>query len=75
MALKRKKRVLVIDDEPAMTEWLKILLEHAGYEVRTALIGTRGEELFRTWRPDAVVTDMMLPRSNGRVAKRPRCAI
>ena len=30
-----------------MTEWLKILLEHAGYEVRTALIGTRGEELFR----------------------------
>ena len=30
-----------------MTEWLKILLEHAGYEVRTALIGTRGEELFK----------------------------
>ena len=35
MSLKRKKRVLAIDDEPAMTEWLKILLEHAGYEVRT----------------------------------------
>ena len=48
-----------------MTEWLKILLEHAGYEVRTALIGTRGEELFRTWRPDAVVTDMMLPDVDG----------
>jgi hypothetical protein len=30
MSLKRKKRVLAIDDEPAMTEWLKILLEHAG---------------------------------------------
>ena len=65
MTLKRKKRVLAIDDEPAMTEWLKILLEHAGYEVRTALIGTRGEELFRTWRPDAVVTDMMLPDVDG----------
>jgi DNA-binding NtrC family response regulator len=38
MSIKRKKRVLAIDDEPAMTEWLKILLEHAGYEVRTALI-------------------------------------
>jgi len=48
-----------------MTEWLKILLEHAGYEVRTALIGTRGEELFKTWRPDAVVTDMMLPDVDG----------
>ena len=41
MSLKRKKRVLAIDDEPAMTEWLKILLEHAGYDVRTALIGFR----------------------------------
>src|ERR671933_1767457 len=65
MSLKRKKRVLAIDDEPAMTEWLKILLEHAGFEVRTALIGTRGEELFKTWRPDAVVTDMMLPDIDG----------
>src|SRR6476619_3983135 len=65
MSLKRKKRVLAIDDEPAMTEWLKILLEHAGFEVKTALIGTRGEELFKTWRPDAVVTDMMLPDVDG----------
>src|SRR5579884_3885601 len=65
MSLKRKKRVLAIDDEPAMTEWLKILLEHAGYDVRTALIGTRGEELFKTWRPDAVVTDMILPDVDG----------
>src|SRR5579862_5200527 len=65
MSLKRKRRVLAIDDEPAMTDWLKILLEHAGYEVRTALIGTRGEELFKTWRPDVVVTDMMLPDIDG----------
>src|ERR1044072_9495480 len=65
MSLKRKKRVLAIDDEPAMTEWLKILLEHAGSDVLTALIGTRGEELFRTWKPDAVITDMMLPDVDG----------
>jgi DNA-binding NtrC family response regulator len=63
--LKRKSRILAIDDEPAMTEWLKVLLEHAGYEVRTALIGARGEELFRTWRPDGVVTDMLLPDVDG----------
>jgi DNA-binding NtrC family response regulator len=65
MTMKRKKRILAIDDEPAMTEWLKILLEHAGYEVRTALIGTRGEELFRAWRPDGAVIDMMLPDVDG----------
>jgi DNA-binding NtrC family response regulator len=62
---KRRKKVLAIDDEPAMTEWLKVVLEHAGYDVRTALIGVRGEELFKTWRPDAVLTDMMLPDIDG----------
>ena len=44
MSAKRRKKVLAIDDEPAMTEWLKMVLEQAGYEVRTALIGVRGEE-------------------------------
>jgi two-component system response regulator AtoC len=62
---KRRKKVLAIDDEPSMTEWLKVVLEHANYEVKTALIGVRGEELFKTWRPDAVLTDMMLPDVDG----------
>jgi DNA-binding NtrC family response regulator len=65
MSIKRRKRVLVIDDEPQMTEWLKVVLEHAGYDVRSAFIGVRGEELFKTWRPDAVLTDMMLPDVDG----------
>ena len=65
MTTKKKSRVLAIDDEPSMIEWLKILLEHEGYEVRTAMIGTRGEEIFKTWKPDVVVTDMMLPDADG----------
>ena len=65
MTNKRKARVLAIDDEPAMTEWLKTVIENEGYEVRTALIGTRGEELFKQWRPDVVVTDLMLPDLDG----------
>ena len=63
--MKRKTRVLVIDDEPSMTEWLETLLENAGYEVKTALIGTRGEKIFQIWHPDAVVTDLMLPDMDG----------
>src|SRR3954466_15685251 len=62
---KRRKRVLAIDDEPAMTEWLKMVIEAEGFEVRTALIGTRGEEVFKQWRPDVVVTDLMLPDIDG----------
>ncbi len=64
-APKRRRRILAIDDEPAMTEWLKMVIEAEGYEVRTALVGTRGEEIFKTWRPDVVVTDMMLPDVDG----------
>src|SRR5437762_2357552 len=62
---KRRKRVLAIDDEPSMTEWLKMVIEAEGYEVRTALIGTRGEEIYKQWRPDVVVTDLMLPDVDG----------
>jgi DNA-binding NtrC family response regulator len=48
-----------------MTEWLKLLLEREGYEVRTAQNGARGDEIFRSWKPDAVVTDMVLPDVDG----------
>src|ERR1043165_2688318 len=64
-ATKRRRRVIAIDDEPAMTEWLKMVIEAEGFEVRTALIGTRGEEIFKQWRPDVVVTDLMLPDLDG----------
>src|SRR5512139_1809542 len=48
-----------------MADWLKTVFEQAGYEVRTAPDGTSGEDLFRTWRPEAVVTDMLLPDVDG----------
>jgi DNA-binding NtrC family response regulator len=57
--------VLAVDDEPAMTEWLKMVIEAGGYEVRTALIGARGEDIFKQWRPDVVIADLMLPDVDG----------
>ncbi|HSL20860.1 MAG TPA: sigma-54 dependent transcriptional regulator [Vicinamibacterales bacterium] len=65
MSSKRKYRVLAVDDEPQMIDWLKIILEQEGYEVRTAMVGVRGEEIYKTWRPDASVVDMMLPDIDG----------
>jgi DNA-binding NtrC family response regulator len=62
---RRRFRVLAIDDEPSTLEWLKLLLEGENYDVRTALVGARGDELFRTWRPDIVVLDMILPDVDG----------
>src|SRR5712671_361076 len=65
MALKRKTRVLTVDDDQAVADWLKVLLEHAGYDVRAAHTGARGEELFKVWHPDVVVTDLLLPDLDG----------
>jgi DNA-binding NtrC family response regulator len=65
MTNKRRVRILAIDDEPSMLEWLRLLLEGEGYEVRTALVGARGEEVFRSWRPDVIVLDMILPDVDG----------
>jgi DNA-binding NtrC family response regulator len=62
---KRTARVLAIDDEASMIEWLKTMLEQDGYEVRAAMTAARGEELFRAWRPDVVVTDLLLPDLDG----------
>ena len=64
-----RRRVLVVDDEPMVTEWLTMVVEQAdrspGYEVRTAAVGSRAIELFRSWRPDVVMLDIVLPDIDG----------
>ncbi len=64
-----RRRVLVVDDEPMVTDWLKMVIEQAertpGYEVRAAAIGSRGVELFKAWRPDVVLLDLVLPDVDG----------
>ncbi len=65
----RKHRVLVIDDEPMMIDWLRKVIEQApaepGYEIRSASLGARGEEIFSTWRADVVLLDLLLPDIDG----------
>lgn len=65
-----RRRVLVVDDEPMVTDWLKMIIEQAGnrnggYEVRSAAIGSRATEIFKTWRPDVVLIDIVLPDVDG----------
>src|SRR5687767_3413715 len=64
-----RRRVLVVDDEPLVTDWLKMVIEQGGaapgYDVRTALVGSRAVELFRAWRPDVVLLDLVLPDVDG----------
>ncbi|MEU3190072.1 response regulator transcription factor [Streptomyces sp. NPDC006992] len=58
-------RILVVDDEPSLTELLSMALRYEGWEVRAAGGGEAAVRTARDWRPDAVVLDVMLPDIDG----------
>src|SRR5262245_30408586 len=58
-------RILVVDDEPTLTDLLSMALRYEGYEVRSAATGNAAVRSARDVRPDAVVLDVMLPDLDG----------
>src|SRR5512143_3203252 len=58
-------RILVVDDEPPIVELVAGYLAREGWEVRTAADGPAALDGIRTWMPDAVVLDLMLPGLDG----------
>ncbi|MEV0489868.1 response regulator transcription factor [Streptomyces atratus] len=58
-------RVLVVDDEPDLTDVLAGALTGEGWQVRTAADGASALATAREFRPDAVVLDWMLPDMDG----------
>jgi len=57
--------ILVVDDEPTITEVVSRYLERAGYAVRVAGDGPEALRLAAESRPDLVVLDLMLPGMDG----------
>jgi len=60
-----KTQVLVVDDERANRDWLKEVLEPAGFGVISAGGGREAIELARARRPDLVLLDLMMPDVSG----------
>jgi two-component system response regulator PilR (NtrC family) len=58
-------RLLVVDDEPSMREFLEILLAQEGYEVATASSGEEGFKIYRQLEPDLILTDVKMPGMSG----------
>ncbi|MCS6783131.1 MAG: response regulator transcription factor [Gloeomargarita sp. SKYBB_i_bin120] len=58
-------RILVIDDDAAITELVKVNLELAGYDVSEANDGVKGQALAIQLLPDLIMLDLMLPRVDG----------
>ncbi len=58
-------KIAVVDDEPKIREFLRVVLEGAGYEVVEAADGLAGLNLVEKERPACLVTDLLLPKLSG----------
>jgi len=63
--MKRPAKVLVVEDDPATSEIVKVYLEHEGYRVMLADNGATGLEIALRDAPDMIVLDVMLPALDG----------
>jgi CheY-like chemotaxis protein len=57
--------ILVVDDEMEVGEAIRRVLEQAGFSVAIANSAAQGIEAAESQQPDIVVTDMIMPKSNG----------
>jgi two-component system, OmpR family, response regulator MprA len=60
-----RAKVLVVDDEPAVREAVERALRAEGYRVSTATDGTEALDAHAAFEPDAVVLDVLMPRTDG----------
>ena len=61
----RRERILVVDDEPRMTKFIRMNLELEGYQVIEAHNGLEALDKARTSLPDLIVLDVMMPELDG----------
>ena len=58
-------KILVVDDDPNISDLLKVHFENEGYNVKTAADGNEGISFFKMFEPDLVLLDIMLPKKDG----------
>lgn len=62
----RRKRILVVDDEAPIRRVLELKLKNGGYDVLLADNGEDALAIIESEKPDAVVTDINMPRMDGK---------
>jgi CheY-like chemotaxis protein len=60
-----RPRVLVADDESVIADTLRIILARNGYEAAAVYGGAEAVELARTWHPDLLLADVVMPGMSG----------
>ena len=64
-------QILLVDDEPSITEHLSAFLERAGYKVTCASNGKQALEAIGHSHPELVILDVLMPEMDGRAVLRP----
>ncbi|MCF1709516.1 response regulator [Tabrizicola sp. J26] len=59
------RHVLLVEDEPNITEAIRFILARDGWEVTALTDGAAAEAAIRSARPDVVILDVMLPGRSG----------
>ena len=65
MSIPSKRRILVVDDEPAVREVLAAILRAAGYEVATAANGFEALLQLKRVLPAVIISDLSMPKMSG----------
>ena len=58
-------RVLIIEDDTRIANWVRVYFERAGFSAEVAHDGQTGLHLARDLTPDLIILDLMLPRLDG----------
>jgi len=64
--MQSKPKLLVVDDEVAITDRLAPFLSRSGFEVRVASDGEAALEEIVSYTPDLIILDVLMPRMDGR---------
>ncbi len=59
------KKILVIDDEPDMLDYIGSVLKDIGFTIETAANGKEGFEKAKTVKPDLITLDITMPEESG----------
>lgn len=65
MVKDEKRKILVVDDDPAIVKLVKSILEGEGFDVSTASDGIDALAKVKEVKPSLIVLDIMMPELNG----------
>lgn len=60
-----RPKVLVVDDEQVIANTLAMILNQSGFEARAVYSGEKAVELASTYKPDMLITDVIMADLNG----------